>query len=202
MITLEKSGASSSGPPPLRRDITSETADAYSALLTLLPQDLLVLSSKAPNGPHTPNHPLLARSLEFQSSLVADLAFARNFNDQKIWYRCVAVYEVPWLGEDASSKFAEAVCSHFHAIDQVNDVHSTNSPIYSRQSIRLSMLWLSTILARKANYSAILFSLWPMVPSSFFLTPNFVCSEAADTVFSEAMVPGSLLSCANYETAK
>jgi len=69
---LQKSGASSSGLPPTRRNIESEMADAFSALVTLLPSDLLIISPATPNGPHTPNHPLLVKPLEFQASLVAD----------------------------------------------------------------------------------------------------------------------------------
>ena len=119
MNTLHKSGASSSGQPPTRRNIEGETADAFSALVTLLPSELLVISPAAPNGPHTPSHPLLAKSLEFQASLVADIVHARNFNDQKIWNRCVAVYAGPWLDGKDGSNFSETVRERFLAIDQV-----------------------------------------------------------------------------------
>jgi elongation factor 3 len=119
LSTLQKSGASSSGLPPTRRNIESETADAFSALVTLLPSDLLIISPATPNGPHTPNHPLLVKSLEFQASLVADIVHARNFDDRKIWNRCVAVYVDPWLGREDGSKFSETVREHFLAIDKV-----------------------------------------------------------------------------------
>ena len=119
LSTLHKSGASSSGLPPTRRNIESETADAFAALVTLLPNELLVMSSATPNGPHTVSSPLLAKSLEFQASLVADIVHARNFIDKDIWDRCVALYAGPWLGQEDGLKFAETVRSYFQAIDQV-----------------------------------------------------------------------------------
>jgi len=117
--TLHKSGASSSGLPPTRRNIECETADSFAALVTLLPNELLVMSSATPNGPHNASSPLLAKSLEFQASLVADIVHARNFTDKEIWDRCVALYVGPWLGEEDGVKFAGTVRSHFQAIDQV-----------------------------------------------------------------------------------
>jgi len=117
--TLHKSGASSSGLPPTSRNIESETAKAFTGLVNLLPPKLHVVSPTTPNGIQTPNHPLLARSLEFQASLVADIVYARNFTDKSVWDRCIAVYVDPWLGREDSFKFAEAVRSHFQAIDQV-----------------------------------------------------------------------------------
>jgi elongation factor 3 len=119
LSTLHKSGASSSGLPPTSRNIKSETADAFAALVTVLPKELLVISPTTPNGPHTPSHPLLAKSLNFQASLVADIVHARNFTEKEIWDRCVAIYMGPWLGEEGGSKFAETVRSHFQAINQV-----------------------------------------------------------------------------------
>jgi elongation factor 3 len=103
----------------MSRNIESETADAFVALVTSLPTELLLISSTSPNGPQTPSHPLLVKSLEFQASLVADMVHARNFSDKKIWSRCVAVYVSPWLSEEDSSNFAETIRSHFEAIDQV-----------------------------------------------------------------------------------
>lgn len=123
---MQKSGASSSGPPPTYRDIESENAEVFSTLVNLLPEELLIISPTSPNGPHTPVHPLLAKSLEFQASLVADLVYTRKFDEKKVWNRCIAVYMAPWLGDDGS-QFAEAVCSHFFAIDQV---------IYFRQTVQ------------------------------------------------------------------
>ena len=120
MSTLEKSGASLSGPPPPQRDIASETNEAYSTLVTLLPSAFVVISPARPNGPPTPKHPLLTQSMEFQASLIADLVSARSFADRAIWKRCIAVYDKPWLGEEGAAKFAESACSHFFAIDQVS----------------------------------------------------------------------------------
>lgn len=116
--TLSKSGASSSGPPPVRRDIEAETREALSALVNLLPTELVIASADAPNGPHTPRHPLLARSLDFQASLVADLIDARIYTDSEKWQRCVGVYISPWLDVKGGNAYAESVRQHFHAIDQ------------------------------------------------------------------------------------
>jgi elongation factor 3 len=118
LSTLHKSGASSSGLPPTRRNIEDETAAAFSALVTLLPSQFVTIPP-VPNCLHIPNHALLAKSLEFQASLVADIIYARNFNDPKIWNRCVATYAGPWLGAEDSFKFSETVREHFLAIDQV-----------------------------------------------------------------------------------
>jgi hypothetical protein len=117
--TLHKSGASSSGLPPTRRNIESETAAAFSALVALLPNGLLLTSSATPNSSQTPTHPLLGKSLEFQASLVADIVHARNFTENEVWNRCVGVYISPWLGGENSLKFAETVRSHFQGVDQV-----------------------------------------------------------------------------------
>ena len=116
---MEKSGASSSGPPPPQRNIASETNEAYSALVTLLPSDFVTVSPASPNGPPTPKHPLLAQSMEFQASLIADLIFARNFTDRAVWNRCITIYDKPWLGEEGAAKFAESARSHFLAVDEV-----------------------------------------------------------------------------------
>ncbi|KII92907.1 hypothetical protein PLICRDRAFT_89417 [Plicaturopsis crispa FD-325 SS-3] len=118
LATLLKSGASASGPPPVRRDVDGETKEALTALLTLLPKDLLVVASGKPNGPYSPKHQALGQSLDFQASMVADLVFYRTFDDVKVWNRCVAVYEKPWLGDADATTFAESVRSHFYAIDQ------------------------------------------------------------------------------------
>ncbi|KAF7361737.1 hypothetical protein MVEN_00517600 [Mycena venus] len=115
--TLLKSGASTSGPPTTHRDVEGETAEALTALLTLLPEDVAFVSPTRPNGPRTPKYSLLARSLTFQSSLVADLVHDRQFGDKKIWHRCVGVYLEPWVGAEQGSAFGEAVRSHFHAIE-------------------------------------------------------------------------------------
>ncbi|KAJ7268806.1 P-loop containing nucleoside triphosphate hydrolase protein [Mycena haematopus] len=120
--TLLKSGASSSGSAPAHRDVEAETAEALAALLTLLPEDIAFVSPTSPNGPRTPKYSLLARSLTFQSSLVADLVHEHQFTDKKIWDRCVGVYLVPWTNTERGSVFGEAVRSHFHAIEQAKHV--------------------------------------------------------------------------------
>jgi elongation factor 3 len=120
LATLHKSGASSSAPPPARRDVEGETAEAMAALLTLLPKELVVTSPAKPNGPPAPNHSLLATSLEFQSSLVADLVHSKQFEDKDSWNRCIGVYLDPWLGKEGASALTETVRLHFQAIDRVS----------------------------------------------------------------------------------
>lgn len=118
--TLLKSGASKDGPPPTKRDTEGETSAALDALLTLLPEELAVVSANAPNGPRAPRHPLLTQVLDFQASLVADLVHDRRFHNKDVWHRCVGTYLTPWLSGDvnAAKAFTESVLSHFLAIDQ------------------------------------------------------------------------------------
>ncbi|KAJ7747379.1 P-loop containing nucleoside triphosphate hydrolase protein [Mycena metata] len=124
--TLLKSGASTSGPPTTHRDVDGETAEALSTLLTLLPKEVATVAPTSPNGPHTPKYTLLAQSLTFQSSLVADLVHERQFGDRKVWHRCVGVYLEPWLDAQQGTAFGEAVRSHFHAIEQAKYVQVKN----------------------------------------------------------------------------
>ena len=120
MSTLQKSGASKDGPPPAQRDVQSETANVLSTLLTLLPEELAVISADAPNGPRTPRHPLLKRVLEFSAGILADLVHARNFSDTQAWNRSLGLYVEPWFpaGSTDATKFAERVRAHFLAVDQ------------------------------------------------------------------------------------
>lgn len=116
--TLLKSGASSSGPPPVHRDVDAETADVLSTLQTMLPDELSVGTPSSPNGPKHPKYSILETFLEFQAGLVADLVHSRNFHDTTTWNRCVASYMTLWVGEPQSVAFAEAVLAHYLAIDQ------------------------------------------------------------------------------------
>ncbi|OSX66429.1 hypothetical protein POSPLADRAFT_1130787 [Postia placenta MAD-698-R-SB12] len=118
--TLLKSGASKDGPPTVHRDLEGEMAVALSALLTLLPVELTDTSAKRPNGPHVPRHPALAQVLQFEASLVADLAHGRQFSNAEPWNRCVGGFLSLWFGGDkgAAAKFSETVRTHFQAIDR------------------------------------------------------------------------------------
>ncbi|KAF8895686.1 P-loop containing nucleoside triphosphate hydrolase protein [Gymnopilus junonius] len=116
--TLLKSGASSSGPPPAHRDITQEALEAITTLKTLLPEELSVGPASSPNGPKNTKYAGLETSLAFQADLVADLVYARNFRDPKAWQRCVGIYMTIWLDDARSSAFAEALLSHYLAIDK------------------------------------------------------------------------------------
>lgn len=117
--TLVKSGASASGPPPAARDITSETSQTLSSILTVLPRELCHTDRASPNAPIGPRHPLLLASLQFQASLVTDLVSNRKFSRPEVWERCIAPYMDLWLGKGEGAKFAENVRSHFAAIDKV-----------------------------------------------------------------------------------
>ncbi|KAH0588889.1 hypothetical protein H2248_004678 [Termitomyces sp. 'cryptogamus'] len=108
--TLLKSGASANGPPPNHRDIAEETATALSTLTSQLPSDLLLSGA--------PRFPSLAKSLNFQASMVADLVAARSFNDSEAWRRCVGVYLTIWMEGDTATAFAETIRLHYHAMDK------------------------------------------------------------------------------------
>ena len=114
---MEKSGASSSGPPPKHRDIDAEVAMALITLHNFLPE-ALVIASSSPNTPKQPRSAILEVSLKFQASLVADLAFARIFHDVQAWHRCIGQYMSVWLDEQATT-FADSVRMHYLAIGQV-----------------------------------------------------------------------------------
>ncbi|GLB37644.1 putative chromo (CHRromatin Organisation MOdifier) domain containing protein [Lyophyllum shimeji] len=117
--TLLKSGASANGPPPSNRDREGEKAAASTTLVSQLPADL--------TSGGAPKHTLLAQSLEFQASLVADLVYARKFTDKAAWDRCVGVYLSIWSDAECAAAFAEAVRSHYHAIDKSKYAVATTS---------------------------------------------------------------------------
>lgn len=85
----------------------------------LLPDDLSA-GQPSPNAPKNPRYIGLETSLAFQAELVADLVYARNFDDSKVWQRCVGTYMTIWLDDARGSAFAEAVLSHYSAIDKVS----------------------------------------------------------------------------------
>ena len=85
--TLKKAGATKEGPAPAQRDVEAETENVCTTILTLLPQDLVLMSAGTPNGPHKPRHPLFASVLRFASSMVADLVHKRSFSDVEAWKR-------------------------------------------------------------------------------------------------------------------
>ncbi|KZT26727.1 hypothetical protein NEOLEDRAFT_1131734 [Neolentinus lepideus HHB14362 ss-1] len=125
--TLQKAGASATAPPPTPRDTEAEKAEALSVLMTLLPENLVTVSSVNPDGPHMPKFSLLSQVLQFSASLVADLVYQRRYNDSAVWKRCIGVYVEPWLpvGEDMSL-FADKVRSHFLAMDRAKYAPAQN----------------------------------------------------------------------------
>ncbi|PPQ77217.1 hypothetical protein CVT25_011063 [Psilocybe cyanescens] len=116
--TLLKSGASSSGPPPVHRDIQAEAAEILSTLKTILPQELAEGNVSSPNAPKRPKYAGLEISLAFQAGVITDIVYKRNFNDNKVWRRSIAIYMSIWLDEARSNNFSDAVLAHFLAIDQ------------------------------------------------------------------------------------
>ncbi|KAJ3829970.1 P-loop containing nucleoside triphosphate hydrolase protein [Lentinula raphanica] len=123
--TLQKSGASSTIQPVEARDLDGQIKDAISTLLTLLPEDLRDPSSPA-NGPLIPKHRLLLRSLEFQSTLVADLVNARQFSDSVVWARCIDLFMKGWTDPEQCAKFSEAVRQYFLEVDKAKYTVLTN----------------------------------------------------------------------------
>ncbi|KAI0775749.1 P-loop containing nucleoside triphosphate hydrolase protein [Trametes elegans] len=119
LTTLQKSGASKDGPPPVNRDIAAEASDILNILLTLIPPELTIASPASPNGPHTPRHTVLKQVLEFCAALLVDLVHDRNFYDTQAWNRCLASTLEPWFpgGSSDALKYAEHVRTHFLAID-------------------------------------------------------------------------------------
>ncbi|KAF9482111.1 hypothetical protein BDN70DRAFT_904869 [Pholiota conissans] len=116
--TLLKSGASSSGPPPVHRDVNAEAADVLVVLKTILPQELAAAQPSSPNGPKVPKYPVLETSLEFIAVLTADLIYARKFADESLWTRCVGLYMSVWVDEVKSAAFTQSVLGHYKAIDK------------------------------------------------------------------------------------
>jgi elongation factor 3 len=126
---LEKSGASSSGPPPTHRDINAETAAAFITLQNFLPEELVIASASA-NTSKQPRYIILEVSLKFQASLVADLVSARTFNDAQTWHRCVGQYMSVWLNDGQAVTFADSLRMHYLAIDQVRGYSSKLSVFF------------------------------------------------------------------------
>jgi len=118
LSTLLKSGASSSGPPPIHRNIDWETFEVLLTLKTLLPEELALTPPGSPNAPKVPKYILLKTTLDFQAALVADLLHDRKF-DIQTWGRCIGVYMTAWLDEKGGTAFAESIRNHYLAIDRV-----------------------------------------------------------------------------------
>ena len=105
------------------------------ALVTLLPQNLVIISANQPNGPHTPRHALLVDTLRFTSALVADLIHKRSFLDSNAWKRCLGTYLSGWFphGSEEGYHLADSIRQHFHAVDKV-------SSIFTRHLININTL--------------------------------------------------------------
>ncbi|KAG5638866.1 hypothetical protein H0H81_009169 [Sphagnurus paluster] len=117
--TLLKSGASVNGPPSTHRDVEGETAAALSVLIGQLPVELVSQGS--------PKFSLLAKSLDLQAALVADLVAARNFSDKATWNRCVGIYMSFWTDAERAGVYTEAIRDHYYRIDQARYTVQTSS---------------------------------------------------------------------------
>lgn len=179
-------------------------AVALSALLTLLPVELTDTSAKRPNGPHVPRHPALAQVLQFEASLVADLAHGRQFSNAEPWNRCVGGFLSLWFGGDkgAAAKFSETVRTHFQAIDRVRASGRSIAHLKLNVTIRQSTHLRMTGQAKKANCFAIRSSHLHMGRS--FSCRTRVCGSSAvvGMVFSAPMVRVNLPLCANCMTER
>lgn len=103
------------------RNFDRETSEALSTLHTLIPADVATIagiSSAVLNTSRASQRDLLGESLEFQATLVADLVYARKFDDKATWNRCVGVYLTIWTDTETGAAFSETLRSHYHAIDQ------------------------------------------------------------------------------------
>ena len=100
------------------RNFEREISEALSTLVTLLPTDAVAVAAAASNGSHGSQGDLLGKSLEFQAALVADLVYARKFDDKATWNRCVGVYLAVWTDIKTGTAFSETVRSHYQAVDQ------------------------------------------------------------------------------------
>jgi hypothetical protein len=170
-----KSGASSTEPPPARRDIEGETTDALAALVSLLPNEQ---SSNSVNGSHPTRDPLLERSLDFQTSLVADLVHVRNFSEKDTWYRCVGVYSNLWLEKEAAAEYAEKIRLHLLAIDQVRQSSPLSCNFTLNHFFRPKLGQLGVIHRMKAKSYVTHFFLSRMVP--FFCSHTQPSDSFAD----------------------
>jgi elongation factor 3 len=116
--TLIKSGASATTSPPTPRDYAAEATAVRSSIVALLPQDVV-----GHLDPTVTSADPLHLTLDFVSSLLADLVFERKFTDSELWKRCAGVYLEPWLRSDESNvTFSERARLHFLAIDQVSSL--------------------------------------------------------------------------------
>lgn len=130
--TLLKAGASSETVPPLPRDIDAESREVESQLLVLLPPEVVIFSPNEPSVPRTPFHPVFAQSLQFASTLIANLLFSTQYTDTAAWKRCVGVYLGPYLHHYAGSDdpggtaIAESARNHFYTIFKARHVPAVN----------------------------------------------------------------------------
>jgi hypothetical protein len=180
------------------RDFERETSEALSTLRTLLPTDVAAVAgtSTAPDGSY-----LLGESLEFQATLVADLVYARKFDDKATWDRCVGVYMSIWTNVEIGSAFSEAVRSHYHAIDQVRCKVYVFFLLVLTDLIRPSTIFWE-IRRTVTKFCVIRCFPWHTEPFFSFHIQHSALSVVVDTASSGLMGLGNQRSCANYETAK
>lgn len=67
--------------------------------------------------------------MNFQAELIADLKYARKFNDKGAWERSIGAFMHPWLPnkQQGASQLAEIVRTYYLALDRTKHGLSVNS---------------------------------------------------------------------------
>jgi len=121
--TLLAAGASADVQPPPPRDMDKEISDVMTALMPMLPSDVVVQSLNGPAESAVPAHPLFAKTLRFSCRLLAELVYRTAFNevDEVKWQRSFGVYVGAWVkgGPEQGKVVAQEVRKHFLAIETV-----------------------------------------------------------------------------------
>lgn len=110
--TLIKSGASTTAPPPTRRDYAAEANAVRAVVRNLFPTEALPATADDPNGP-------FSLTINFVSSLLGDLIHNGRFDDPGGWNKCAGTYFDPWLrrADQTGASLAESLRLHFLEID-------------------------------------------------------------------------------------
>ena len=118
-VTLIKSGASATAPPPTPRDYAAEANVARTVIRNLFPSEVLPATADNPRGPFT-------LTIDFVSSLLGDLIHDGKFDDSEGWNKCAGTYLDPWLRgtDETGASLAEKLRRHFLEIDLVRIVEA------------------------------------------------------------------------------
>ena len=114
-----KSGASATAPPPVPRDYISEANVVRTIIRNAFPSVALPTTADNPSGP-------FSLTVDFVSSLLADLVHNGKFNDSEAWNKCAGTYLDPWLGgtDETGASLAEKLRVYFLDIDMVRSAET------------------------------------------------------------------------------